>query len=237
MSIGFIDSGIGGLTTLSRCKKAFPEKDYIYIADTFYAPYGSKDRRFLIRRAAQLIERLSELGAEAVVLACNSCSSATFGEEFCLPVIRVLPQAEEALSQTEGKVLLLATPVTINSHYVSSINSPRLTKLADCCLATFVESSAPDFLAVKPYLQELLLPFGDYQAIIPGCTHYIYLEEIIKEILPKIEFFDCLDCVTNALRELKTDHGEAKTKIIITGDTKNDYYLLLSRLLEAENGI
>lgn len=233
MSIGFIDSGIGGLTTLCRCRYAFPEKDYIYIADTFYAPYGSKDKKFLMRRTAQLIERLSELGAEAVVLACNSCSSATLGEEFCLPVIRVLPQAAQALMQTQGKVLLLATPVTINSQYVSSINAPRLTKLADCCLATFVESSAPDFQAVKPYLQELLLPFGDYEAIILGCTHYIYLKEIIKEILPKITFIDCRDCVTDALKHFECG-GEAKTKIIITGDTKNDYHMLLTQLIDIE---
>jgi glutamate racemase len=230
MSIGLIDSGIGGLTTLSRCKKVFPEKDYIYIADTFYAPYGNKDRNFLIRRTTQLVERLAELGAEAVVLACNSCSSATLGAKFCLPVVRVLPQLTQALSQFEGKILLLATPVTTNSQYVSAINSPRLTKLADCCLATFVESSAPHFQSVKPYLQELLLPFGDYQALIPGCTHYVYLEQIIKEILPEITIFDCLDCVTNALMELKTQSGEAQTKIIVTGDSKNDYHMILSQL-------
>ncbi|MDD4315710.1 MAG: aspartate/glutamate racemase family protein [Clostridia bacterium] len=232
MSIGLIDSGIGGLTTLCGCVKAFPKKDYIYIADTFYAPYGSKERGFLKRRTAQLVERLSELGAECVILACNSCSSSTLDENFPLPVIRVLPPAADALQHTDGRVLLLATPVTINSPYVCSINSHRLTKLADCCLATFVENAAPDFSRIKPYLQELLLPFGDYSGIIPGCTHYVYLEEIIKEILPSIRIFDSRASVISALNALSVSTGEGAVKIVITGETKNDYNMLLTKLLE-----
>ena len=42
MQIGFFDSGIGGLTVLHQAKRAMPQEDYLYYADTDHVPYGRK---------------------------------------------------------------------------------------------------------------------------------------------------------------------------------------------------
>lgn len=233
MSIGFIDSGIGGLTTLCECIKAYPNKDYIYIADTLYAPYGSKDNNFLLKRANTLITMLKERGAKAIIFACNTCSSSTAEKDLsCLPVIRVLPPVERALSQTSGKVLLLATPATIRSKYIREINNQRLFKVENEHLAMLIENSAPDFFKLKQYLRDILLPFSDCQAIIPGCTHYLFLTDIIKEILPHIKIYHSNLDVVKELSFLEPDINYSTRKIIITGQgNEQDYVKLLNDLL------
>ena len=41
MRIGFIDSGVGGLTILSAVRERVAA-DYIYVMDNRYLPYGEK---------------------------------------------------------------------------------------------------------------------------------------------------------------------------------------------------
>lgn len=233
MSIGLIDSGIGGLTTLCECIKAYPQKDYIYIADTLYAPYGSKDNTFLLNRANTLIRKLTDKGAKSVIFACNSCSASTADENYRpLPVIRVLPPVERALSQTTGKVLLLATPVTIRSEYISKINHDRLLKVENAQLATLVERNAPSFFKLKSYLKDILLPFSYCEAVIPGCTHYLFLTDIIKEILPEIKIYHSNEDVVKELSYMEPEISYSKRQIIITGKgNEEDYYSILNNLL------
>ena len=40
--IGVLDSGVGGLTVLSRLIKVLPNEGYIYFGDTKNLPYGNK---------------------------------------------------------------------------------------------------------------------------------------------------------------------------------------------------
>jgi glutamate racemase len=44
MSIGFFDSGIGGITVLHEALKQLPHENYIYYADTDHVPYGTKSK-------------------------------------------------------------------------------------------------------------------------------------------------------------------------------------------------
>ena len=46
--IGFLDSGIGGVTVLRECIKKLYNFEYIYYSDSLNNPYGEKDRDKLI---------------------------------------------------------------------------------------------------------------------------------------------------------------------------------------------
>jgi len=41
--IWVFDSGLWGIQTLKMLKKQFPHYDYMYIADTAHAPYGTEE--------------------------------------------------------------------------------------------------------------------------------------------------------------------------------------------------
>ena len=43
-SIGFFDSGVGGLSVLKEACALMPEENYIYYGDSANAPYGEKSR-------------------------------------------------------------------------------------------------------------------------------------------------------------------------------------------------
>ena len=42
LPIGFIDSGLGGLSVLKEAIKIMPHEDFIYYGDSLNAPYGTK---------------------------------------------------------------------------------------------------------------------------------------------------------------------------------------------------
>jgi len=81
--IGVFDSGIGGLTVLDALRRRMPRRDFIYLADTARLPYGSKPPSSIRDFTAEIIDSLCDLGAEAIVIACNTASAAA------LPNIRI----------------------------------------------------------------------------------------------------------------------------------------------------
>ncbi len=52
------DSGVGGLTVLHECLVSQPEEDFVYLGDTAWFPYGSKDPKELRARIRSIAERL-----------------------------------------------------------------------------------------------------------------------------------------------------------------------------------
>ena len=42
--VGILDSGIGGLSILKACADRMLNTDFVYLADTKYAPYGNKSK-------------------------------------------------------------------------------------------------------------------------------------------------------------------------------------------------
>ena len=43
LPIGFMDSGLGGLSVLKEALRVMPYEDFIYYGDSAHAPYGTKE--------------------------------------------------------------------------------------------------------------------------------------------------------------------------------------------------
>ncbi len=56
MSIGFFDSGVGGLSILRHVISEMPSTDFTYIADSANCPWGEKDNDFIDNRSVELTE-------------------------------------------------------------------------------------------------------------------------------------------------------------------------------------
>ena len=91
--IGVFDSGIGGLTVLKTLRERFPKENFIYVGDTARIPYGTKSLATIERYLTQNLNYLESLGVKAIVIACNSASSA-ISEAF---------QMTEELKSKDGK--------------------------------------------------------------------------------------------------------------------------------------
>ena len=74
--IGFLDSGIGGITVLNKALKLMPGENYIFYSDSQNNPYGDKsdaEIKSLCRRTVDYF--VNERKCKAVVLACNTASA------------------------------------------------------------------------------------------------------------------------------------------------------------------
>jgi glutamate racemase len=77
LKVGVFDSGLGGLTVVSAIQEVFKGAELFYIADTAYAPYGEKTVQEILNRCDNITQYLlSNHGIEALIIACNTATSA-----------------------------------------------------------------------------------------------------------------------------------------------------------------
>jgi glutamate racemase len=74
--IGVFDSGVGGLSVLHHIRAALPDARLIYVADSGHVPYGDKPASYIEQRSHALTRFLVKLGAQAIVIACNTATAA-----------------------------------------------------------------------------------------------------------------------------------------------------------------
>lgn len=195
MHIGFIDSGVGGLSIYQHVK-ARVSAHYTYMMDNKYLPYGEKSELFIQQRLYQLSAYLIEQGVELIVIACNTATTQAVDylrQHFSIPFVGVVPAIKPAAALSEGKAFsVLATPATCNSEYlrgliqkfapqheVIKIGSSELVRLAEdkVWFHSDVSQQVADILAVSP------IPVGPGHVVVLGCTHFPFLDAEIKAAL------------------------------------------------------
>ena len=129
--IGVFDSGIGGLTVVRALRRHLPDYDIIYFGDTARTPYGTKSPETVVRYAVEDAETLLQKGAQMLVVACNTASSAAMGalkERFDVPIFDVIsPAVTMAVSDPKrSRVGVIGTRATVNSRiYEDKIKAIR----------------------------------------------------------------------------------------------------------------
>ena len=114
LPIGFFDSGLGGLSVLREAVRLMPQEDYIYFGDSRNAPYGTKTLEQIRRLSLTHAEMLYRSGIKALVVACNTATSAAISilrEVYTdIPVIGIEPALKPAVSIGEHpRVIVMAT--------------------------------------------------------------------------------------------------------------------------------
>ncbi|KGD66331.1 glutamate racemase [Alcanivorax nanhaiticus] len=188
--IGIFDSGIGGLSVARAVRERLPGEDILYVADSRHAPYGDKSDAFIRDRMHMITDFLLAQGAKAVVVACNTATTAAIAElreAFSVPIIGVEPGVKPAVEATRtGVVGVLATPRTLQTHSFEKLAarfSTDVTLLVQPCPQLVRQIEALDFdgdetrALLREYLAPLLSEGAD--TIVLGCTHYNYLAEQI----------------------------------------------------------
>ncbi len=104
--IGILDSGIGGLVVAGSIMRRLPGYAITYFGDTARAPYGNKSPGVFVEHVLQGAGFLVESGAQVLVMACNTSSSAAarrVRESFDIPVLDVITPAVRAAVNTTRK--------------------------------------------------------------------------------------------------------------------------------------
>jgi glutamate racemase len=197
-TIGFFDSGFGGLTVLRALIERLPQARYAFLGDTARLPYGSKSRRTIARYAVQSAQFLvREQGAEYLVIACNTASALaldTIQDAVPVPVLGVIePGASAARTASQGgDVAVIATDATVHSHaYAAACKAQGLRAIEKACplLVPLVEEGWTDHKVtaevIRIYLDELHAEAAAQNlkpdTLVLGCTHYPLLRPLIEQ--------------------------------------------------------
>ncbi len=190
--IGVFDSGVGGISTLGALKRELPGEDFRYFGDTKNAPYGTKSTEEVIACVRRVVDHLMDADIKALVIACNTASgaaAATLRAELTIPVIAMEPALKPAEEAWQGgQLLVMATPLTLKQEkflglmdrfgaHAAPLPCPGLMELVE----------REDEAGARRYLTDLFdrWDLKKVDAVVLGCTHYVFLKPLIREMLPE----------------------------------------------------
>ncbi len=234
-AIGVFDSGLGGLTAVKRLHETMPNESIIYFGDTGRVPYGTRGRDTIIKYTRQDIRFLLQYDIKAIVVACNTASSAaleTVQGEFHIPIFgTVEPSCEKAAKVTRnGRIGVIGTAATIRSgvftRCLKKMNaSLHVIELACPLFVPLVENGRvnPGDIVIETVVREYLAPMRDagIDTLILGCTHYPLLHDVIAGFIGgDVTLVDSGAEAANAVSKAvgKTEKPVGETQYFVSDD-------------------
>lgn len=194
--IGIFDSGLGGLSVWKAVAALLPNETLLYYADSGNCPYGEKLPTEIQRLSAQIVDFFLSQNCKMIIVACNTATAAAIDflrTSYDIPFIGIEPAVKPAALQSKtGNIGILATKGTFEGRLFKDTKNKyaKDTKVfiqIGTGLVEVVEQNKMQteeaFQLVKKYIEPMVAAEADY--IVLGCTHYPFLNEIIKKIIPK----------------------------------------------------
>ena len=192
--VAVFDSGLGGISVLRELVRTLPRENYLYFGDSLHAPYGTKTPQEVVDLSLQAADRLLSQGAKALVVACNTATSAairtlrkTYPE---LAIVGTEPAIKPAVERPGGRILMLATAMTVQEEKFQRLKAQyddqaQIIPIACSGLMEYVEQGILRGAEVEGYLLDKLEPYlkVPIDAVVLGCTHYPFLRGAIRRIV------------------------------------------------------
>ncbi len=198
--IGVFDSGLGGVSVLKTIHEVLPYENLVYYGDSLHAPYGIKSKEEVFQLSKNITDYFVGLGCKAIVIACNTATSAAVSRLrllYDIPIIGMEPAVKPAFMYTKGEVAVLATEMTLKEEkfntLIRELNADqRILKYPAPEWVTCVENHFSDHAYVQNCVDIFLEKnLKNAETIVLGCTHYIFLKPYIENYYKgNIKIFD-----------------------------------------------
>lgn len=252
-SIGFFDSGVGGISVLKEAVKLLPKENYIYIGDSLNAPYGVKTPEEVRKLTFNMVDKLISMNVKAIVVACNTATSIAIDELRRsykeIPIIGIEPALKPAVENYgNGIIVIMATPMTLSENKFSKLRE-RYNKASDIIsmpcdgLVEIIEGGNIKGEVVEGYLRNRFkdVPKERVSSVVLGCTHYPFIKEALVNVInDDVAIIDgSLGTVKQLKRKLdqkgllNTNNEQGTVKIYNSKDDKN-LIELSYKLLDAD---
>ena len=199
-----IDSGSGGVNILKECVKICPYCNYLLFCDHKNLPYGAKSKKELVEITKKNLLNIGNFFKfDIVIFACNTLTATVIDEmreKFCdIDFIGTVPAIKPALTEFEERdILLIATKTTLeNNKLIAKYKNSGIKFKALNKLAPLIDENLDEIEKIYPYLKKELK--GNFKAIVLGCTHYMAVENLLKDIYKDAKIFDSSNGVARRL--------------------------------------
>ncbi len=241
--VGVFDSGVGGISVLRALVSELPNESFVYYGDSAHAPYGEKTPTEVLDLSRQIVERLLTAGCKAVVIACNTATSAAAAQLRAtypdVPIIGVEPALKPAVLATpDGTVLVMATPMTVRLEKFQQLmaewgSGARVIAVPCEGLAARIERGRLHEPDLNGLIESLVGSHaGEADAVVLGCTHYPFVINQIREVLGDVPFFDGGEGTARQLRRrlaacdlLAGQDAQGAVKFLSSKDTPEELAL------------
>ena len=190
--IAVFDSGVGGISVLRELLREMPQERYLYFGDSANAPYGIRSTEEVRELTLKHAEKLFVRGAKALVVACNTATSAAIA---CLRskypdkiIIGIEPALKVAADRfPSGTVGVMATEVTLREEkflqQLARFPQMQVHTISPSGLVELIEQGSSE-AALEALLSPVLTPYANkLDALVLGCTHYPFAAPVISRIL------------------------------------------------------
>ncbi len=192
--IAVFDSGVGGISVLRHLKRLMPGERFLYFGDSANAPYGSRPRGEIRELTLAAAEMLVARGIKALVVACNTATSAAISDLRKtypdLIIVGIEPAVKLAADHFPGGTVgVMATEATLRLDKFTNLLTAacrgiQVVKLPAPGLVELVEAGRGESGEARALLRPLLSPWaGKLDALVLGCTHYPFASGVISDLV------------------------------------------------------
>lgn len=192
MTIGILDSGLGGYSVYHALRVAYPKASFLFLADQLHAPYGDKSKEEIFDYARDALIWFKTQQITEILVACNTICSLVLADIIPLfPELTITGIIDPTIAQLKAcsykNVLVVATQGTIQSQvYAEKLKmlKPKLQVIGKALpqLVIQLERLAPH-IETEAYLEKTLSEYKNkIDAVVLGCTHYPLVKPIFERL-------------------------------------------------------
>ncbi len=186
-TVGVFDSGVGGESVATAIKRHFPALQTVYVSDAKNVPYGSKTPEELEKLVLPIMEKLAE-HVDIIVIACNTVSTLLakkIRQKINIPIVALEPMVKPAAELTQSNIVAVcATPATLASERYAWLKEEYAKDVEvlepDCSdWSSLIEANTITREIIREQIDMVCERGAD--VVVLGCTHYHWIEDIVKE--------------------------------------------------------
>lgn len=244
---------MGGISVLKELVELMPNENYIYYGDSYYAPYGTKNKEEIIERCIQICDYFISKEVKAIVIACNTATSAAVNvlrdKYKPLPIIGMEPALKPAAhDKKNNNIVVMATSLTLNEEKFNNLmkkysDENNIIKMPCPELVDIVENDMLyDTVLIEKTLEKYYseIDINKLDSVVLGCTHFVFFKEHLKKMLNKrTSIIDGNKGTANHLKEVLDYNGKLNNEIqankhgeiVLLNSHKDKKYIELSKML------
>ena len=223
LTIGIVDDGIGAYPTLNKLRQVVTANFICMICDTHF-PLGNCNGAQLIKIGSAALNKLAEMGCDAVVFSSVSLSSRCFkplSGSSPVDLFGCDAPVMHASTYTASNVLVVGDRFVARAQSLPNViarEMPNFPALAE----------AGDERGLVAYISESLESlYGQFDCIALASSSMNMYKHCFSRVFPNVQIFDSLEGVARRIRKKykKLQNAEGSTAVVdVNGDPFGEKY-------------